>query len=52
MDYQKTVAALKDLGMERWSREERRRRLARGAPEASMCLELTCATLGIPQRKT
>ncbi|AET33901.1 hypothetical protein P186_2515 [Pyrobaculum ferrireducens] len=37
--------------MKRWSREERRMRLARGAPEASIRLEPTCADLGIPPEK-
>ncbi|MGC9119530.1 MAG: hypothetical protein ACP5I3_11175 [Thermoproteus sp.] len=43
----RTAALLKALGVETWSREEKRILLTGGALEALMRLEPVCAALGI-----
>jgi hypothetical protein len=45
-DYLRTVAVLKTLGVEKWSKEERRIRLTGSALGALMRLESVCAALG------
>jgi hypothetical protein len=44
--YIRTVAVLKALGVEKWSKEERRIRLTGSALGALMRLEPVCAALG------
>ncbi|MGC9049913.1 MAG: hypothetical protein ACP5J3_03220, partial [Pyrobaculum sp.] len=49
-DYTRTAAVLKALGVEKWSRVERKIRLTGGALDALMRLEPVCRALGICQK--
>jgi hypothetical protein len=49
-DYARTVAVLKALGVESWSRQKKQIRLTGGALDAMMKLEPVCRALGICQK--